>query len=151
MGWLAIALVREDDWRRMCTALERPDLLDDPRFASFATRAEHESALQAQLRPHIQTRPRAAWLDRLRTADVISDAVNTLGDWVANPHVQAIGAAIPTGFATLHVARTPGAPTESDAALTPAPAPGQHTRDILAECGFAPAEIEKLIADGIAS
>ena len=148
-GWLAIALVREDDWRRMCAALERPDLLDDPRFASFATRAEHETALQAQLRPHIRTRPRAAWLDRLRDLDVISDRVNTLGDWVANEHVRAIAAAIPTGVENLHIARTPGAPLESDAALTPAPAAGQHSREVLAECGFSPAEIEKLIDDGI--
>ena len=150
-GWLAIALVREDDWRRMCTALERPDLLEDPRFASFATRVANEAALQATLRPHIKSRPRAAWLEALRIADVISDTVNTLGDWVANPHVQATNAAIPTGVNGLHAARTPGAPRESDAALTPAPAAGQHSREILAECGFSSEEIEKLIADKIAT
>ena len=149
-GWLAIALVREDDWRRMCTALDRPDLLEDPRFANFATRVANEAALQATLRPHLKTRPRAHWLDRLREADVISDTVNTIGDWVANPHVQAIAAAIPTGNGGFHVARTPGALRESDAALTPAPTAGQHSREILAECGFSPKEIKKLIADKIA-
>ncbi len=150
-GWIAIALVREDDWRRTCAALERTDFLEDPRFASFTLRAEHEAALMAELRPHMRTRPRAAWIERLRAADVISDTVNTLGDWVANPHVQAVGAAVPSGVDELHVARTPGAPAESDAALAPAPAAGQHSREVLAECGLTPAEIDRLLADSVVS
>ena len=150
-GWIAIALVREDDWRRTCAALERNDFLADPRFASFALRAEHETALMAELRLHLRTRPRAAWIERLRAADVICDTVNTLGDWVANPHVQAVGAAVPSGVGALHVARTPGAPAESDAALAPAPAAGQHSREVLAECGLTPADIDRLLADGVVS
>jgi len=148
-GWLAIALVREDDWRRTCAALERPDWLADPRFASFVLRLEHQAALMAQMRPHIRTRTREEWIARLRDADVICDVVNTLGDWVANPHVQAIGAAVPSGVAGLHVARTPGAPRESDTALAPAPAAGQHAREILAEAGHSAAEIDRLIAERI--
>jgi len=150
-GWIAIALVREDDWRRTCAALERTDFLADPRFASFALRAEHETALMAELRPHLRTRPRAAWIERLRAADVICDTVNTLGDWVANAHVQAVGAAVPSGVGALHVARTPGAPAESDAALAPAPAAGQHSREVLAECGLTPADIDRLLADFVVS
>ncbi len=150
-GWLAFALVREDDWRRTCAALERPDFLEDPRFASFTLRAEHEAALMAELRPHIRTRKRAAWIERLREADVICDAVNTLGEWVAHPHVQAVGAAVPSGVDGLHVARTPGAPAESEAALAPAPAAGQHSREVLAECGLASAEIDRLLAEGVVS
>jgi crotonobetainyl-CoA:carnitine CoA-transferase CaiB-like acyl-CoA transferase len=150
-GWLAIALVREDDWRRTCAALERQDLLDDPRYASFATRLEHKEDLLAALRPHIRTRPRAEWLERLRAADVISDAVNTLGDWLANPHVQAIGAAVPAGLGDFRLARTPGAPAAAEAALAPAPAAGQDSRAVLAECGLSDAEIAALFDEGVAS
>jgi crotonobetainyl-CoA:carnitine CoA-transferase CaiB-like acyl-CoA transferase len=150
-GWLAIALVREDDWRRTCIALERTDWLDDPRFASFTTRVEHLDALMAQMRPHIRTRPRAAWLARLKANDVISDAVNSIGDWLANEHVRAVGAAVPVGIDHFHVARTPGAPAQSDATLAPPPAAGQHTREILAECGLSDAAIERMFADGTVS
>ncbi len=104
----------------------------------------------AEMRPHIRTRPRAAWLERLRANDVISDTVNTSGDWLANEHVQAIGAATPAGIDHFHVPRTPGAPADSDAALTPPPAAGQHSRAILAECGLDAAEIDRFFADGIA-
>lgn len=150
-GWLAIALVREDDWRRTCVALGRTEWLEDPRFASFASRYEHLDALMALMRPHLRTRPRAEWLARLKENDVISDAVNTLGDWLANPHVQAVGAAVPAGVEAFHVARTPGAPAESDAALAGAPAAGQHTRAVLAECGVPAAEIDRLFAEGVVS
>jgi crotonobetainyl-CoA:carnitine CoA-transferase CaiB-like acyl-CoA transferase len=150
-GWIAIALVREDDWRRMCAALDRPDLPQDPRYASFASRAEHEAALLADLRPHLRTRNRAEWIARLREADVICDAVNSFADWLGDAHVQAVGAAVPAGVAGVHVQRTPGAPAESDAALAPAPLPGQDTRAVLAECGLSPAEIDRLLAAGIAA
>jgi len=150
-GWLAIALVREDDWRRMCTALERADLLADPRFASFTLRGEHEDALLADLRAHLRSRARAAWIGRLRAADVICDAVNSFGDWLGDEHVLAVGAALPSGQPGLHVQRTPGAPAGSDAALSPAPLAGQDTRAVLAECGLSTMEIEQLIAGGGAS
>jgi crotonobetainyl-CoA:carnitine CoA-transferase CaiB-like acyl-CoA transferase len=117
-GWLAIALVREDDWRRTCLALERPDLLEDPRYASFATRLDHKAALLADLRPHLRTRPRAEWLARLAARDVISDTVNTPGDWLANPHVLAVGAAVPAGVGDFRLARTPGAPADAKACIS---------------------------------
>jgi len=150
-GWLAIALVNEGQWQRMATALGRADLLSDPRFADFPARATHEAALLAELRPLLRTRPRAAWLEKLRAADIICDVVNDFADWLADPHVQAIGAALPAGQPGLHAPRTPGAPRASDDALAPAPLAGQHTREILAECGFSPAEIDGLLATGVAS
>jgi len=150
-GWIAIALVNEGHYRRMCTALGRPDLAEDPRYTSFVTRAAHEAELLAELRPLIRTRPRAEWIGELRAADIICDVVNNFGDWLADEHVRAVGAAIPAGPPGLHVQRTPGAPAHSDDALAPAPLAGEHTRAVLAECGLADAEIERLIAQGVAS
>ena len=149
-GWLAIALVREDDWRRTCVALERPDWLEDPRFGSFAARLENKAVLLDDMRAHIRLRPRGDWLARLAANDVISDAVNSLGDWLAHPHVDAVAASVPAGIGAFRVARTPGAPAESDAALGPAPAAGQDSHAILAECGLSAAEIDALFAEGVA-
>ena len=149
-GWIAIALVREDDWRRMCVALGCEVLVAYPRFASFATRATHEAALMAVLRPLLRGGARGEWIARLRAADVICDAVNNLYDWLGDAHVQAVGAALPAGHGGVHVPRTPGAPAESDAALGPAPLAGQDTRAVLAECGLSAAEIEHLIGAGAA-
>ena len=153
-GWIAFALVNEAQYQRLCGALGRPDLATDSRFSSFVSRAEHEAALLAELRPLIGTRRRAHWLENLRAADIICHPVNNFGDWVTDPHVLTVGAVVTVaqpGVGQVPVARTPGAPAESDAALSPAPVPGQHTRDVLAEQGFSTAEIDRLFAAGVAS
>src|SRR5262245_15091284 len=40
-GWVQIAAVTEEHWRALCGALGAPELVDDPRFADRAARAEH--------------------------------------------------------------------------------------------------------------
>ena len=39
--WVAIACRTEDHWRALCAAMRRPQLVDDPRFKTFAARQEH--------------------------------------------------------------------------------------------------------------
>ena len=87
-------------------------------------------------------------------ADIISDKVNSIADWFADAHVQAVGAAVlveQPNQGKVPVPRTPGAPRASDAALAPAPVAGQDTRAILAEEGVSAADIERLFATGVAS
>ena len=44
-GWMMVTLVNEPQYKRLCAAIEREDLADDPRFADFASRADHADAL----------------------------------------------------------------------------------------------------------
>ena len=53
-GHIAIAAGKERFWRDLCTAIERPDLLEDPRYASFAARDEHRDALLADPRRRVR-------------------------------------------------------------------------------------------------
>jgi crotonobetainyl-CoA:carnitine CoA-transferase CaiB-like acyl-CoA transferase len=48
-GWLGFAITAPDQWERLCVMIERPDLLDDPRFASSLLRREHADDLDAIL------------------------------------------------------------------------------------------------------
>ena len=95
-GWLAIALVREDDWRRTCLALERPDWLENPAYGSFLKRVENQPALMAEMRPHIRTRTRGEWLERLRANDVISDTVAMVRDHTASTQIELRAATLAT-------------------------------------------------------
>lgn len=57
-------------------ALGRPELSDDPRFATNAARVEHHAALRPHLEEVLATADRAVWEERLREAGVPSGPVN---------------------------------------------------------------------------
>lgn len=133
--WLMVAMLREPEYQQLCAIIDRPELAGDPRFASFALRSEHRDALLPEVRAAIAGRPAEEWVRRFQAARMLADLVNTPLDWLAEPHVQAVGAALPLaqpGLGTLPYPRLPGIGPWSE----PAPALGQHTAEVLAEIGL---------------
>ncbi len=151
-GWIVIALVKEEQFARLATALGRPDLATDPRFSDFATRARHAAPLGEIIGAIFPTDATAGWLARMRAADILADRVNGFDDWLADPHVVATGGAIAVdqpGMGQFRTPRTPGISAEADARLMPAPYIGEHGRAILAELGIDLATVERLAAEGV--
>ena len=151
-GWVMIALLREADFVRLVIALGAPELADDPRFASFAARAENAAAIFAALAAIFARETTAHWLGVLRAADILSDRINGFDDWLADPHVVATGGAVavePGDMPSFKVPRTPGISPEVDAALSPAPHLGEHGRAILTELGLDGAAIARLAGDEV--
>jgi crotonobetainyl-CoA:carnitine CoA-transferase CaiB-like acyl-CoA transferase len=133
--WVMVALLREPDFVQMCAVLELPDLSQDPRFATYADRGRNREALLPMLREAFLRRPVAEWVQRFQAARMLCDRVNTPLDWLADPHVQAVGAAVPLaqpGLGTLPFPALPGLGPWS----VPAPALGEHTAEVLAELGL---------------
>jgi crotonobetainyl-CoA:carnitine CoA-transferase CaiB-like acyl-CoA transferase len=149
-GWVMIALLREADFVRLVTALGAPGLAVDPRFSSFAARAENQAAIFAELGAIFARATTAHWLAVLRDADILSDRINGFDDWLADPHIVATGGAVavePEDMPAFKVPRTPGISVAVDAALSPAPRIGEHGRAILAELGFDEAAMARLAAE----
>lgn len=65
-GHLVVFCAKEKFWRALAQAMDLPELLSDPRYATFATRLEHRHSLIATLQSHFCTRTTAEWMDRLR-------------------------------------------------------------------------------------
>ncbi|MBL6454964.1 CoA transferase [Belnapia sp. T6] len=133
--WVMVALLRDPEFVTMCEILELPELARDPRFTTFAARAEHREALLPVLREAFTRRTAADWATRFKAARMLCDLVNTPLDWLADPHVQAVGAAVPLdqpGLGTLPFPKLPGLGPWSVAA----PALGEHTEAVLAELGL---------------
>lgn len=133
--WFMVALLREPEYHQLCDIIGRPELAQDPRFASFAARAEHREALLPEIRAAIAARPAAEWVQRFQAARMLCDLVNTPLDWLADPHARAVEAALPLaqpGLGTLPYPRLPGLGPWSE----PAPALGEHTEAVLAEIGL---------------
>jgi len=151
-GWVMIALIREDQFVRLVEALGSGDLARDPRYASFASRAENAAPLFETMRGLIAGQGMAAVLERLRAADILADKVNGFDDWLGDPHIVATGGAVavePRDMPAFKVPRTPGVSAEADRALSPAPHVGEHTRAVLAGLGLAENRIAALAAEGI--
>ncbi len=151
-GWIMIALVKEEQFARLAAVLGRADLAADPRFADFALRARHSAPLVATINEIFPTDTTAGWLARLRAADILADRINGFDDWLADPHIVATGAAVTVeqpGMGQFRTPRMPGVSAAADAAMTPAPAIGEHGRQILAELGLDSLTIDQLAAKGV--
>ena len=60
----------EDEWQRLCQALERADLLEDARFATSESRRTNDDALASEIEAVFIQRPALEWEKMLTSADV---------------------------------------------------------------------------------
>ena len=80
-------------WGKFAIAIERPDLVGDPRFenAPWGIPSEHWQPLKDIIEPIIRTRPRDEWLGILREADVPCAPVMTRQEFIEHPQTRALG------------------------------------------------------------
>ena len=143
------------DWQLLATACGRPDLLEDERFPTGRLRKDNSVALVAELDDAFGALDFEDIARRLDEVDLVWAPVQTPAQVAADPQVAAAGALIDVEDGQGGVYRSPAAPARfpgADATVRPA-APGlcQHTREVLAEIGYAPAEIEAMLASGSAA
>jgi crotonobetainyl-CoA:carnitine CoA-transferase CaiB-like acyl-CoA transferase len=139
----------EGDWRKLCKAIGRPDLPDDPRFASTRARRDNAQALVAILDEVFGAAPLEVWAERLDAEDLVWAPVQTPAQVAADPQAAAAGAFVetelPDGQGTFRSVATPVRFHGAERTRFPAaPRPGEHTRDVLSEIGYSQSEIESL-------
>ncbi len=152
-GWLAVTLMREEQYVRMCGALARPDLQSDARYSTFGKRAENHQELREVISAIFIERSTQEWMIRLREADVMATPVLGYAQWLDDPHVKAVSAAkvvTQPGFGDLPVPSIPGVATldEQDSRAT-APDIGADSQLILRELGYGPEEIRGFFRAGV--
>ena len=152
-GWMSILAINDRDWKNLCAAMEMPALASDVRFADPGLRLANDAALYAIVRPAIAKRSCADWARRLTEARIMHERLNSYAEFLAQPQVRETGlinwleqAGLPQPVPVPMVPGTP--PPLADTLRAQAPVPGQHSRAILSEHGYAPAEIDALLAQG---
>jgi crotonobetainyl-CoA:carnitine CoA-transferase CaiB-like acyl-CoA transferase len=60
-GWIFLAVTSDEEWRRCFSVIQRPDLANDPRFATAAARATNDAALTLELVEELGRRPASQW------------------------------------------------------------------------------------------
>jgi crotonobetainyl-CoA:carnitine CoA-transferase CaiB-like acyl-CoA transferase len=74
-------------WRALCQVVGKPELVEDPRFATLDVRHQHREELWALLEAQFRTRPSQEWVALLRAAEVPAATVNTVDRTLNDPHV----------------------------------------------------------------
>jgi len=149
--WLQITIVREDKlWAPLCTAVGRPDLIADPRFAETEVRRRHSADLAAILSDEFARRDYEHWRHALASHDVTFGVISRPQDVPDDPQAVACGAVVETAIPEMP--RTLSNPIRLGFAeqriAHAAPALGQHSDEILHEAGLGAAEIAALRASG---
>jgi crotonobetainyl-CoA:carnitine CoA-transferase CaiB-like acyl-CoA transferase len=78
-------------WEGLCTAVGRPELVDDPRFDKRSKRIERYEELRAELSPAFATKPRDEWLDVLQAHQVPCAPVNSIGEMLEDEQLRHLG------------------------------------------------------------
>jgi itaconate CoA-transferase len=148
--YVNLVVASADDWRRFCVqVVERPEWLEDARFATISDRRDHRDELEAAVEAVIATRPSQEWLDRLAAVGLPYGRVRTIAEVLAHPQLEAREMVVDaeSEVGALPVLRFP----LSDA-TTPRRIPrlGEHRVEVLSEAGYSSEEIAILQKEGIA-
>jgi crotonobetainyl-CoA:carnitine CoA-transferase CaiB-like acyl-CoA transferase len=144
--WVAIGGSSQSVFERICLALGRPDLPDDPRFADNQARLANADALDEELGREVARHDRSALLELLLSAQAAVSSVNNVADTFADPQIAARGNLVPVDDVDLgvirmqaplgHLSETPGSVESAGPRL------GANSRDVLVDLlGFSPGEV----------
>ena len=138
-------------YRRLCTAIGAPELIDDPRFKTLGDRSKNRKQMNAEIDRVLVKKTSAEWIEALNAAGVPSGPILNIKEVFENEQVKHLGLAqsvrhrargemkVQAPPATL--SRTPGAIRRA------APEHGEHTDEILKELGYSAEDIASLRKD----
>lgn len=149
-GHIAVACPKEKFFRALAAAAGLPELVEDPRFASFAARREHRAALLALLEERFRQHTTAEWLERLGER-VPCAPVRSLTAALDPAELEARGMLAAYShpvFGAVRAVGTPLAVGSHEPAYRRAPALGADNEAILHELGYDDERIGALGRDG---
>lgn len=147
-GYLVVAAREDKFWRRLCDAIGRPALKDDPRTATNRARLENRAMVTRLLGERFAERGTAEWLQVLDRHDIPAAPVNDLPAVFANDQVRTRGIVRTYHHPVLGDLRYPASPPQFlDWSFPNAPAPllGEHTAVVLSQrLGMSAAQLADL-------
>jgi crotonobetainyl-CoA:carnitine CoA-transferase CaiB-like acyl-CoA transferase len=148
--WILLVMIdAERYWPRLCEAIGRPELRDDPRFADPFARTANARALVEELEAAFRAHSLEEWRPRLDAAGLIWSPVHTVEEAIWDPQARALGYFPELAHPSAGRFETVGPPLRIEGVPLGArrAASDLHAdaAEILREAGLAPQEIEKLL------
>jgi formyl-CoA transferase len=154
-GHVNIAVGNDGLWARFCTAIERPELISDPRFVTNSARISNRPALYEELDKSLRQLTGAEVVRRLDAVGVPCGLIRNVAEVLADPQVQAQDLVQTMTHPTAGEIKLTGAPYHFQGSTIggriPPPRLGEHTLEVLQEAGFTEEEAAALIASGAAA
>lgn len=153
-GHVMVAAYTVKRWHALCAVLGHPELTTDSRFDTNDKRVRGRAELRNTLEPLFRERTTAEWIAALDEADVLCGPLLGYPELIAEEHVVQSGSLVTTEHPAVGEIRAPTLPgrfsdTSADATGPSPPLPGEHSEEILEECGFEKDEIRDLIQRGV--
>ena len=129
-GWITLGAAQQNFFRKVCALIGKPELPDDPRFATNALRVKNNDAIVAILQAEIAKRPTAYWMTALEAEGVPAGPVLHHDEVFADPQILARGMVAEVEHAKAGKQKTLGVPIKMSASpggvRRAAPTLGQH-------------------------
>ena len=150
---LNIAAANPSQWRNLCQALGLEDLLEDPDYADNTARNANRAALRARLNEKLAAKTAIDWTKLLMEAGVPAGPVYDLGQMFNDPQVAHAGLVESIDHPVVGALRQLSNPLRLETVgrhtvRRPPPMLGQHSGEVLAEAGYATADIRALAEAG---
>ena len=152
-GYLNIAAGGAGMFEKLCAALDHPEWSADARFADAGARLRHRTELTAAIEAALEAADVEEWVERVNAAGVPCGPVLDLRQVFEDPQVLAREMLQELPHPEVGEFRTTGLPvklSETPGEIRKAPPlHGQHTDEILAECGISAERIAALERDEV--
>jgi crotonobetainyl-CoA:carnitine CoA-transferase CaiB-like acyl-CoA transferase len=152
-GWVAISASTQAMTERLFRAIGRDDLNQDPAFKTNTERVKRREEVDAIVGGFIEQRTLADTIQFFEEAQVTAAPVYDIGQFLDDPHVQERGIVVEApdedmGEVPMH-AIVPRLSSTPGPLRYPAPAVGQHNREIFSRIGYSDERISALTQKGI--
>ncbi|WP_417796533.1 CaiB/BaiF CoA transferase family protein [Terasakiella pusilla] len=153
-GHIIVACLTENFWFNLARAIEREDLIDDPRYGEYLARIENRATLEQIVADAMKKRSTQEWEARLDEFDVPFAPILSVQEALEHPNTQAremVRTVEHPEIGTLKVVSSPiKFEGENIAPMTAPPTLGENTNDILTDLlGISPQEIALLRKNGV--
>jgi formyl-CoA transferase len=146
------SIQNEREWVALCRRfLQRPELVDDPRFTTGSDRVVHRGELNEIVAERFRHSDSAEAMKLLSEAGIANAGVNDVREFLEHPVLAERGRWHEVGIpgAVVQALRPPVDLVGIGPRMDPVPAVGEHTERILSELGTNAAELEALRANGV--
>jgi len=152
-GYIGLLPYADRDWHNLFLAIDRPDMVDDPRLVNHNSRVQHLCDLYDLIHEATPAKTSEEWLAIFQEAGVPASRFNTLATLPDDPHIQEVGFFVKRESDNQGTYTDIRPPYKFDGQVPglryEPPTLGQHSREILTEVGLDAREIETLVEENV--